>query len=182
MICPQNGVFPAAIWACIAVCDELLTYPLASTGEIARSGKLGLQDVVRSPIQAHLQLVFGTQTNWNGKPQGREVPMVLIPKMAVKSSARWSRDGMHGASAQCKQARLRTARRGVTGQAMNRAGQKCSGNGESPQSAVFVTGNTARSRPGNCAWQRTAEPPGKCRPQQGRSESRMPARAPVTKS
>ena len=56
-----------------------------STGQIARSGKLAGWNVVRSPIQAHLQLVFGTRSNRNGKPQGLEVTGVLIPKMAVAS-------------------------------------------------------------------------------------------------
>jgi hypothetical protein len=52
---------------------------------MARGGKLECSDVVRSPIQAHLQLVFGTRSNRNGKPQGLEVTGVLIPRMAVTS-------------------------------------------------------------------------------------------------
>ncbi|MBB3775728.1 hypothetical protein FHS52_001697 [Erythromicrobium ramosum] len=56
-----------------------------STGQIARSGKVAGWNVVRSPIQAHLQLVFGTRSNRNGKPQGLEVTGVLIPRMAVAS-------------------------------------------------------------------------------------------------
>jgi hypothetical protein len=63
--------------------DEALTYPLVSTGQIALGGKLDGSDVVRSPIQAHLQLVLGTRNNRNGKPQGLEVTGVLIPRMAV---------------------------------------------------------------------------------------------------
>jgi hypothetical protein len=54
-----------------------------STGQSACGGKLAAWDVVRSPIQAHLQPVFGTQNNRNGKPQGLEVNGVLIPEMAV---------------------------------------------------------------------------------------------------
>jgi hypothetical protein len=49
-----------------------------------RSGKVGGWDVVRSPIQAHFQPVFGTQVNGNSKPQGLEVLMIYIPEMAAE--------------------------------------------------------------------------------------------------
>jgi hypothetical protein len=52
---------------------------------MALGGKLAAWDVVRSPIQAHLQLVFGKQTNRNRTPQGLEVPKVLTQRMAVTS-------------------------------------------------------------------------------------------------
>ena len=48
---------------------------------------------------------------------------------------------------------------------------------EPPQARI---GKGTRSRPSDCARQRTSEASGFERAQQGRSESRMPARAPVT--
>ncbi|MBU2587860.1 MAG: hypothetical protein KJ872_07060 [Alphaproteobacteria bacterium] len=57
-------------------CDKLLTYPPVSTGDPGKSGKLGLADVARSPVEAHFQLVFGTRINWNRPPQGLEVLMI----------------------------------------------------------------------------------------------------------
>jgi hypothetical protein len=52
---------------------------------MALGGKLAGWDVVRSPIQAHLQLVFGRKTSRYKTPQGIEVLKVLIPRMAVTS-------------------------------------------------------------------------------------------------
>jgi hypothetical protein len=75
--------FPPACSVCDN-CDEALSYPRASTGEIARSGKLKPQDVARSPLEAQFQLVFGTQINRNRKPQGHEVSMICFPRMAVE--------------------------------------------------------------------------------------------------
>jgi hypothetical protein len=54
-----------------------------STGYQAGSGKLAPPDVARSPVEAQFQLVFGTQTNRNGKPQGLEVAEVFTSEMAV---------------------------------------------------------------------------------------------------
>jgi hypothetical protein len=55
-----------------------------STSDPGGGGKLGLEDVARSPVEAQFQLVFGTQINRNGKPQGLEVQVVLTPRMAVE--------------------------------------------------------------------------------------------------
>jgi hypothetical protein len=113
--------------------DEPLIYPLVSTGEIARSGKLSRENIVRSPIQAHLQLVFRTRNNRNRKPQGLEEPDVLIPKMAVTSvhAPVWRRHA--GGFGQRQVGSIQgSERRDGTGQAKNLAERKCSGTGESP--------------------------------------------------
>jgi hypothetical protein len=42
--------------------DEALSCPPLSTGELGKSGKLRVADLVRMPIQAHFQAVFRRQT------------------------------------------------------------------------------------------------------------------------
>ncbi len=72
-------------------------------------------------------------------------------------------------------------RRGGTGQAKNLAGWKCSGNGESPQAAALVTGKGTKASAEATARRERPEGSGpRTDAQARRSESRMPARAPVT--
>jgi hypothetical protein len=54
-------------------------------------------------------------------------------------------------------------------------------NGESPQPPQNEPVKGPAPRPGDCAWRRYPRPAGFGTAQQGRSESRMPVRAPVTK-
>ncbi|KPQ34165.1 MAG: argininosuccinate synthase ArgG [Porphyrobacter sp. HL-46] len=48
-------------------CDKALTYPLSSTADPGKSGKLRLANIARSPAEAHFQPVFGTRNSRNGK-------------------------------------------------------------------------------------------------------------------
>ena len=58
--------------------------------------------------------------------------------------------------------------------------ERVMGKDASPEPPQARIGKGTRSRPSDCARQRTSEASGFERAQQGRSESRMPARAPVT--
>ncbi len=79
------------------------------------------------------------------------------------------------------QAGLQHVRAGpVAGQAMNRAGQERGGNGESPQAAALRIGKGTGSRPSGSAGSENSETSGFDRRSSVPSESRMPARAPVT--
>jgi hypothetical protein len=53
--------------------DEALSCPPLSTREPGKSGKLGVAYLVRKPIQAHLQAVFGTKDQGKDGLQSPEI-------------------------------------------------------------------------------------------------------------
>lgn len=89
---------------------------------MGESGKLTFLRVARSPVEAHLQLVFGIQVNGKQSRKTLNFWWFLYRRWRWNMSTRSSRAGMQEASAQCKLARLRRARRSETGQAGNPAG------------------------------------------------------------
>lgn len=161
--------------------DEMLIYPPVSTADPGESGKLGLADIARSPVQAHFQPVFGTQVNRNRKPQGLEVLVIYVPRMAVEHvHALIERRHARGfGPMQAGSFEKGATQFHRTGREPGRARKQRKG--ESPQPAAIRIGKGTRPRPSDCAWRRKVEPSGFGELQQGRSESRMPARAPVTK-
>ena len=163
-------------------CDEPLTYPPVSTGQIARSGKPGLPDVARTPIQAHFQPVFGTRGNRNGRPQGSDTPEVFIPRMAVASvhAPIWRRHA--GGFGQRQVGSIQgSERRGGTGQVREPGRAEVQRKRRKPPAAVLVNGKgtTASAKRRRGAKDRKAQA-GRTDATASRSESRMPARAPVT--
>jgi hypothetical protein len=160
----------------------MLTYPLSSTGQSARSGKVAPPNVVRTPIQAHFQLVFGARSDGKERPQGSQIPAVYDPKDGGDICPRADLRRHAGGSGLRQVGSPGEARHGGTGQAMNLALKKGSGNGESPTSAALrQRQRDAVSAKRMCRaadMRATSVEAMKARP--GRSESRMPARAPVT--
>lgn len=163
------------------ICDEPLTYPLVSTGDPGESGKLRHADVARSPIQAHFQPVFGTQAAGKEEPQGSEFKAVLDPKMAVAHVPapieRRHAQGFGERQAVSFERSATQCRRTGREPGWNDTQRK----GESPQPPQNEPVKGPAPRPGDCAWRRYPRPAGFGTAQQGRSESRMPVRAPVTK-
>lgn len=150
-------------------CDEALTYPRVSTGQIARSGKVAGADVVRTPIQAHFQPVFGARSNRNAKPQGLEEPEVFIPRMAVASvhAPIWRRHA--GGFGQRQVGSIQgSERREVTGQAENLADWKNSGKpGESRHAAALVNGKGTKA---SAKRKGAAAKTGRCKPEGRRNK------------
>ncbi len=163
-------------------CDEPLTYPLVSTGQSRRSGKLRLRDVVRSPIQAQFRLVFGIGSDGNGGPQSLEVTGDFIPRVAVASvhAPIWRRHA--GGLGQRQVGSLQgSERRGGTGQAENLARGECSGTAKAPSRSPWQKGKGTRPRQERRRGGELGEAQaGRSDAQASRSEGRMPARAPVT--
>lgn len=160
----------------------MLTYPLSSTGQSARSGKVAPPNVVRPPIQAHLQLVFGTRSDGKEAPQGSQIPVVFDPRDGGDICPRADPRRHAGGSGLRQVGSPGEARQGGTGQAKNLALKKGSGNGESPTSAALRQRQrdavSARRMCRAADMRATSVEAVEARP--GRSESRMPARAPVT--
>ena len=153
-----EGGFLAASCSPGGNCDEALTYPLSSTDLIAPSGKVAVRNVVRTPIQAQFEPVFGARSDGNGQPQGLEVTGVLIPKMAVTSVHAPVWRGLAGGFGQRQVGSIQgSERRGGTGQAQNLAERKCSGNGVSPQAAALVNGKGTKASADAKARRRKSE-------------------------
>lgn len=181
-MCRFADGFVARICARRVNCDEPLTYPPVSTGHIAQSGKLTSGNIVRPPIQAHFEPVFGTRSNGNGKLQGLEVTGVLIPKMAVTSVHAPVWRGHAGGFGQRQVSSIQgSGRRGDTGQAKNLARRQKQRNGASPQPRQLAEGKGTKASAAAKARWRNSDGFGRMKDAEASpSESRMPARAPVT--
>ena len=95
-------------------------------------------------------------------------------------STRRSGDGMQEASAKGKSAHPKGRSDAMSPDRPGTWPERVTGKDASPEPPQARIGKGTRSRPSDCARQRTSETSGFERAQQGRSESRMPARAPVT--